>query len=279
MSKALRVLLLAALVPSPVFAIDAKQPTSARSIEATSVVIPFQPPLGRTLVYGLSDPSFRGEALLTLRFERSGNAYAMRSTVEAANIEDGNLFKMLHAHPIVLNVSGEGKVTGMVDEAAYWSRVSTAFEAYKRTSTARKTVSKMLDWIRSESAEQRAHFASKHQRLVLDGVGTHHAMSRPSMPTSFGIISQSIMLDDAKATIVSRGEGGPEAMQRLFTDVLSLGAPYDGPRKVQASFRIEMKRVIDRRTGLVIDHEAITDRQVSGRASRSQTRLVLKAAK
>lgn len=187
---------------------------------------------------------------------------------------------MLHAHPMVLNVSAEGKVTGMVDEPAYWNRVSTAFAEYKRTSSsAPETVSKMLDLFRSKSADQRANIVSKYQRLVLSGIGTHQAMSRPSEPASFGIISQGIMLDDAKATIVTRGEVGPEAMQRLFTDMLSLGAPYDGPTNLQASLRTEMKRVIDTRTGLVTDYEAVADGQSSGHASRSRTRLVLKAAR
>jgi hypothetical protein len=227
------------------------------------------------LVYSLSDPSSRGEAQLTLRFERSGKAYALRSTVEAANIEEGDLFKVMHAHPMVLNVSAEGKVTGMVDEAAHWSRVSTAFEEYKRTSSAHEAVSKMLDMVRSKSAEQRAIIISKYQRLVLDGIGTHQAMSRPSNSASFGIISQSIMLDDAKAKIVSQGEVGSEAMQRLFTHMLSLGAPYDGPPNVQASVRIQVTRVIDRRTGLVTAYEQTADRQLAGRTSRSRMMLQL----
>lgn len=64
-------------------------------------------------------------------------------------------------------------------------------------------------------------------------------------------------------------------MQRLFTDVLSLGAPYDGPQKVQASVRTEVTRVIDRRTGLVTAYEQVADRQLAGRTLRSRMMLQL----
>jgi hypothetical protein len=275
MLNALRMLLLAALMPSPAFAIDAKQPPSAPSIEATTVVIPFRPPLDKPLVYSLSDPSFRGKAELTLRFERSGAAYTLRSAVQAASIEQGDLFKIISAHPLVLNVSAEGQITGIVDEAAYWSRVSTAFEVHKRTSSDHESVGKLLDLIRSKPTEQRITFITKYQRLVLDGIGTHQAMSRPGTPATFGILQQSITLDPAKATIVSRGGAGPEAMQRLFTYILSLGAPYDGPPNVQASVRTEVTMVIDRRTGLVTAYEQVADRQLAGRTSRSRMMLQL----
>jgi hypothetical protein len=276
MLKARRILLLAALLSSPVSAIDAKQATPAPSIEVASVVIPFRPPLDKQLVYSLSDPSFGGEAELTLRFERSGKAFALRSAVRAAGIEESGLSQIVFAQPLVLNVSAAGKVTGIVDEAAYWSRVTSALESRKLTSADHESVGKLLDFIRSRPIDQRLQFISKYQRLILEGSGTHQAMSRPSNSALLGI-SQSITLDDAKATIVSQGEAGPEAMQRLFTAFLSLKPPYDGPSKVQASVRSEITRVIDRRTGLVSAYELVTDRQWEGSASRSRTKLLLNA--
>lgn len=271
-----KLLLLAALTIPPAFASGTKQPSSASSVEATSVVIPFRPPLNRPLVYSLSDPGFRGKAGLTLRFERSGKAYVLRSVVDAASIEQGDLFKMFSAHPLVLIVSAEGRVTGIVEEAAYWSRVSTAFEEYKRSSpSTQKSVGKLLDLIRSQPADRRLGFITKYQRLVLDGIGSHQAMSRPRTPATFGIWQQSIKLDPTKATIVSRGGAGPETMQGLFTDMISLGAPYDGPRKVQASLRTEVTRVIDRRTGLVTAYEQVADRQLADRTPRNRLMLQL----
>lgn len=158
-------LLLAALTTPPAFAMDTKHPSSAFSAEATSVVIPFRPPLDRALVYSLSDPGFRGKAGLTLRFERSGEAYILRSVVQAASIEQGDLFKMFSAHPFVLNVSAEGQVTGIVDEAAYWTRVSSAFEDYKRSSpSTSESVGKLLDVIRSQPANRRLEFITRYQR-------------------------------------------------------------------------------------------------------------------
>lgn len=87
MCKAPYMLLLAGLLTPPALAVDAKQPPSAVSNEATSVAIPFRPPLDRPLAYNLSDPDFRGKAELRLRFERSGEAYLLRSDVKAASIE------------------------------------------------------------------------------------------------------------------------------------------------------------------------------------------------
>lgn len=271
-----KLLLLAALTTPPAFASGTKQPSSASSVEATSVIIPFRPPLNRSLVYSLSDPGFRGKAKLTLRFERSGEAYILRSVVQAASIEQGDLFKMFSAHPLVLNVSAEGQVTGIVDEAAYFTRVSTAFEEYKRSSpSTQESVGKLFDLIRSQPSDRRLGFITKYQRLVLDGIGSHHAMSRHSTPATFGVLQQSIKLDPTNATIVSRGGAGLEAMQGLFTDMISIGAPYDGPRKVQAGLRTEVMRVIDRRTGLVTAYEQVADRQLAGRTSRLRMMLQL----
>lgn len=175
---------------------------------------------------------------------------------------------MFSVHPLVLIVSAEGRITGMVDEATYWSRVNSASKDYKRTSSStQETVGKLIDLIRSRPADQRIRAITKYQRLILDGIGTHQAMSRPSTPATFGISQQSITLDPAKATITTQGEVGPEAMHRLFTDMLSLGAPYDGPRNVQASVRTTVTRVIARRIGLVTAYEQVSDRQLAGRTS------------
>lgn len=277
MCKAPYMLLLAGLLTSPALAFDAKQPSSAVSTEATSVVIPFRPPLDRPLAYSLSDPDFRGKAELKLRFERSGEAYLLRSEVKAASIQRGDPFRLFSVHPLILIVSAEGRITGMVDEATYWSRVSSAFEDYKRTSSStQETVGKLIDLIKSRPVDQRIRAIAKYQRLILDGIGTHQAMSRPSTPATYGITQQSITLDAANATITTRGEVAPEAMQRFFTDVLSLGAPYDGPRNVQASVRTTVTRVIDRRTGLVTAYEQVSDRQLAGRTSRSRLMLELR---
>lgn len=276
MSKALGSLLLVALLPSA--AVATRQGQSATSIEAARVVIPFRPPIDKQLVYSVSDSGYRGEAELSLRFERSGENYALHSVMQASGMKGGRLMATLLAQPVVLNVNAEGKITGVVDEAAYWKRVTTGIERMDLTAADHERASKLLDFIRAKPADLRLALISEYQQLVLQGSGTHLALSRPSKSASFGM-SQTVIVNQSTATVLNQGEAGPEAMQNLFTTILSLGAPYDGPKKVEASLRTMTRRVIDRDTGLTTAYEHVVDRKLAGRPSSIRTKLFLKAAR
>ena len=259
-------LLLVCTVPADAVA----QPAAPASQTDGAVVVQFRPPVGKGLRYQV-EASGKAVQQLSLRFERIGDGFLMHAADEVPDANGKGVIDAALAQPVTFTVDAQGKVTGIVDENAYWRRVSGSLQSSKAPTDARARASQFFETVRTMSSEQRAAVASRDYRAVLRGIGTH----RPFRSHGAGLVPMTMDVTQTAdtVTVAARTEGGPVNMADFVDFLRASGAPYDGPARPDARFEIVYTIVVDRKTGLLLHSDLAESRVIAGKATRRSTTI------
>jgi hypothetical protein len=209
------------------------QPAASTSQTDGAVVVQFRPPLGKLLQYQVTTTGKPGVHRLSLRFERSGDDFLMHASKEMPNGQGNGSFEAALAQPVTFTVDTQGKVTGIVDEDAYWRRVRASLKLSKGAVGSRAPARKYLETVRTMSVERRAAAASSDFRAILRGIGTHRS-TKPSEDMA-SPLRTAVTVSGNKVEIVAEA-----------------GGTRGGTAKPDFSMSQSLSMTVDRSTGLLL---------------------------
>lgn len=241
------------------------QPATSPSQTDGSVVIQFLPPVGKPLHYQVTRSGKADAQRIGLRFERSGDGYLMHATNQLP--KDAGVLGSVLAQPVTFKLDIQGKVTGIVDENAYWRRVDASLQSSTAPADVRATAGKFRETVRAMTSEQRAGVASSDYRRVIDWAGTHRSVK--PVEGGLGKISMEVLPSPDTVTIIAKTGIGPDNLADFLEFLRAKGAPYDGPARPDARFESTYTSVVDRASGLLRRSEITEVRDFAGKVTRS----------
>jgi len=232
------------------------QPTALPNQTDGSVVVQFRPPVGKQVHYQVTTSGKAGIQRISLRFERSGDAFLMHAIKELPNGRESGSLEAALAQPVTFTVDTQGKVTGIVDEEAYWRRVHASLQSSKGSAENRAPVSKYVETVRAMSSERRAAAASSDYRAILIGIGTHR--STKATEDKVAPVRTNVAVSGDKVTIVATG-----------------GSYREKPARSDFSLGIRLTMVVNRSTGLLLHSVSESEMRFRGKQKRSTITIAL----
>lgn len=187
-------------LPGPADAVPERARPAAQA--AATAAIPFDPPLGEPLFYRTAKTVQKdGKSRMTWStssyvFAETDDGYAVTITpLDQGSSEDSPLVKSIEkkladltGKPYTVLVSDEGVVTGMAEEAMYWTRIFDAMEAAIKepgvgtapvTPETAAALAKMLKLFRDMPASTRLGLLTEDVQPLVEFAATETTMGKP----------------------------------------------------------------------------------------------------
>lgn len=249
---------------TPVYA--SAQPAALPRQTDSAIVVPFRPPVGKQLHYQVTTSGKADAQRISLRFERNGDGYLMHAVNELPDALNRSVLDSAFAQPVTLMVNPQGKVTGIVDEDAYWRRVDASIQSSKASADSRAIASKFRETVRAMTREQRALVAGRAYRPVLGWVGTHRSVK----PIDGNVVPISMDVTASSDTVTIVGNVDMSRfIAKLNDEMRARGGPNNGSAKPDFVHETNEKAVVDRMTGLLIRSDLTETRVRAGKPLRS----------